>query len=93
MRVKYVAGDGTEFEDSTRCLAYERMIEASKNKAFHQTVENLFTGCTSWSSCFDDDGEWIFRQGDSRAMAKFKTNLVCALPALNEQLKAALNSI
>ena len=93
MRVKYVAGDGTEFEDSALCLAYERLIEASKDSTFHKAVENLFEGCSSWSSCFDDDGEWIFRKGDASTMAKFKANLVQALPALRDQLEAALHTI
>jgi hypothetical protein len=92
MRVKYVAGDGTEFEDSTLCQAYERLIEASKNKAFHQTVESLFDGCTSWESGpHMDDSYKVFRMEEGRHMAKFKANLVRALPALSDQLKAALN--
>ena len=91
MKQKFVADDGTEFDDSALCLAYERLIEASKDSAFHKTVEGLFNGCLSWESSFDDEGVWVFRQGDSRAMAKFKANLVQALPALRNQLEAALN--
>ncbi len=93
MKQKFVADDGTEFEDSTLCLAYERLIDASKDKAFNKTVEGLFVGCVSWDSTFNDDGEWVFRQGDSNSMAKFKANLVRALPALSDQLQAALNRI
>jgi hypothetical protein len=91
MKTKFVADDGTEFDDSNLCLAYERLVQASKDGKFHKTVESLFVGCTSWDSCFDDDREWIFRQGDASAMAKFKTNLVQALPFLTDQLNAALN--
>jgi hypothetical protein len=90
MKQKFVADDGTEFDDAPLCLAYERLVEASKESAFHREVESLFAGCTAWTSCFDDDGEWVFHQGDSKAMAKFKANLVRALPRLSDLLAAAL---
>jgi hypothetical protein len=95
MRVKYVAGDGTEFEDSALCMAYERLIEASKDATFHKAVENLFDGCTSWESGphMDDDSYKVFRMEEGRHMAKFKANLVQALPALRDQLEAALHTI
>jgi hypothetical protein len=34
MKQKFVADDGAEFDNANLCLAYERLIKASKNKAF-----------------------------------------------------------
>jgi hypothetical protein len=91
MKQKFVADDGTEFDNANLCLAYERLIQASKNKAFHQTVESLFNGCTSWQGGhgMDDDSYKVFNIDHD--MAKFKANLVRALPALRDHLDAALN--
>lgn len=91
MKQKFVADDGTEFDTANLCLAYERLIEASKNKFFHQTVENLFNGCTSYLGGHDEDLDKVFRIDNEREMVKFKANLIRALPELSNHLEAALN--
>lgn len=90
MKQKFVADDGTEFDEAALCLAYERLIEASKDSAFHKTSESLFNGCTSWFSQYvDGDSDKVFYI--DRDMPKFKANLVRALPELRDLLEAALN--
>lgn len=92
MKQKFVADDGSEFDSAEMCLAYEKLVEASKNKTFHEKVESLFYGCTSWVSDHPDDNSYpVLRINSKKDMAKFKTNLVQALPVLDEYLKAALN--
>lgn len=92
MKTKFVADDGAEFDTSDLCLAYERLVIASKNKDFHKTVENLFVGCTSWQGGhgMDDDSYKVLHLDNEKDMAKFKINLVRALPSLRDQLEIAL---
>jgi hypothetical protein len=93
MKTKYIADDGSEFESEALCRAYERLMEASKDSAFHKTVEGLFNGCQSfegggsdpWDTCYP-----VLRLGAGKHMDKFKANLVQALPKLQFQLDAAL---
>lgn len=88
MQVKYVAHDGKEFFDEAMCRAYEQLIEASKDSKFRKLVGGLFADCTSYA----DDG-----YGSNTAqvfyfshMDKFIANLVRTLPALNDELQAAI---
>jgi hypothetical protein len=92
MKTKYVADDGTEFDSAALCVAYERLINASKDGQFHKIVESLFNGCTSWVSRYvDEDGDKVFMIDTD--MQKFKANLVRALPALGDSLQAALDKV
>jgi hypothetical protein len=93
MKTKFIAEDGAEFEDQSLCLAYERLIRASKNSNFHQCVEGLFHGCESYAGGGSDpwdtpDRVLYLNQPDS--MNKFKANLVQALPRLQFELNAAI---
>ena len=92
MRVKYIADDGAEFNDADLCRAYEKLIQAAKDKEFHKAVEGLFDGCKSYESgSYPDDPAYaILRLENSKDMNIFKANLVRALPSLTQLLNSAM---
>lgn len=92
MRVKYVAEDGAEFDDRDLCAAYEKLIKASKDSAFHSAVEGLFEGCTTWhgGDGLDDPSYKVLVLEKGKDFDKFKANLVRALPRLSQLLNAAM---
>lgn len=95
MRVKYIANDGAEFNDADLCRAYEKLIQAAKDKEFHRAVEGLFEGCKSYESgSYSDDSTYtVLRLENSKDMNIFKANLVRALPSLTQLLNSAMGRL